>query len=276
MYPIPSRAVTHAGRFHADDVFSTALLRILNPQLQVQRVSQVPEGFDGLAFDIGWGEFDHHQQGAPVRANGVPYAAFGLLWQAFGPRLLEGEEARRFDEQFIQPLDLDDNTGCGHPLADAIGTFNPGWDSAEQPDDCFWRAVAVAQEILDRRLESVRSIQRARVVVERALAASQDRVVVLEQFAPWKGVLSPSPALYVVYPSQRGGYSAQAVPKKEGGNALKCPFPPAWAGQPAEALQALTGLSTLRFCHKNQFLVSADRLEDAVAACRLSMGEAGL
>lgn len=276
MCKIPNQAVTHAGRFHADDVFSTALLRILNPQIQVQRVPQLPEGFAGLAFDIGWGEFDHHQQGAPVRENGVPYAAFGLLWRRFGPQLLEAGEARRFDEQFIQPLDLDDNTGCGHPLADAIGSFNPSWDSAEQPDDCFWRAVKVAQEILERRLESVRSIQRAKVVVERALADSQDGIVILERFAPWKGVLAPSPALYVVYPSQRGGYSAQAVPQKEGGNLLKCPFPAAWAGQPAEELRVLTGLPSLRFCHKNQFLVSADRLEDVVAACRLSMREAGL
>ena len=81
MCKIPNQAVTHAGRFHADDVFSTALLRILNPQIQVQRVPQLPEGFAGLAFDIGWGEFDHHQQGAPVRADGVPYAACGLLWR---------------------------------------------------------------------------------------------------------------------------------------------------------------------------------------------------
>ena len=99
MCKIPNQAVTHAGRFHADDVFSTALLRILNPQIQVQRVPQLPEGFAGLAFDIGWGEFDHHQQGAPVRENGVPYAAFGLLWRRFGLQLLEAGEARRFDEQ---------------------------------------------------------------------------------------------------------------------------------------------------------------------------------
>lgn len=275
MYEIPSQAVTHAGRFHADDVFSTALLRILNPQIQVQRVFQVPEGFSGLAFDIGWGVFDHHQQGAPVRENGVPYAAFGLLWRAFGPRLLEEREARWFDEQFVQPLDLDDNTGCGHPLADAIGTFNPSWDSDETADSCFWRAVAVAQEILDRRLESVRSIQRARTVVEQALANCQDRIVVLERFAPWKGVLAPSPALYVVYPSQRGGYSAQAVPKEES-TELKCPFPQAWAGLPTEQLRSCSGLKTLRFCHKNQFLIAADSLEDAVAACRLSIREAGL
>ena len=88
MHPISDIVLTHAGKFHADDVFSAALLRILKPGVEIRRVYQVPEGFDGLAFDIGWGEFDHHQAGAPVRPNGVPYAAFGLLWREYGPCLL--------------------------------------------------------------------------------------------------------------------------------------------------------------------------------------------
>lgn len=81
---IPDTALTHGGRFHADDVFSAALLKLLNPSVQIIRVFDVPENFDGLVFDIGWGRFDHHQKNAPVRPNGVPYAAFGLLWKEFG------------------------------------------------------------------------------------------------------------------------------------------------------------------------------------------------
>ena len=79
MTMIPNSAVTHGGRFHADDVFSSALLRLLNPKIKIRRVMRLPENFDGLAFDIGGGDFDHHQNGAPVRENGVPYAAFGIL-----------------------------------------------------------------------------------------------------------------------------------------------------------------------------------------------------
>ena len=71
-YELPPYALTHAGKFHADDVFSGALLRLLRPGIGISRVFQIPENFDGLVFDIGWGEFDHHQQGAPVRENGVP------------------------------------------------------------------------------------------------------------------------------------------------------------------------------------------------------------
>ena len=33
MHQLPNEAVTHNGRFHADDVFSAALLKILNPEI---------------------------------------------------------------------------------------------------------------------------------------------------------------------------------------------------------------------------------------------------
>ena len=130
---LPPCAVTHAGKFHADDVFSGALLHILRPGIGITRVFQVPDGFDGLAFDVGWGSFDHHQKGAPVRENGVPYAAFGLLWRAFGAQLLmrgcsaedAAREAGHFDEVFVQPLDLDDNTGCGSDVASVIAPSTP-------------------------------------------------------------------------------------------------------------------------------------------------------
>ena len=85
MTQIPEVAYTHAGKFHADDVFSAALLRILRPDIRFVRAMGLPEGFGGFAFDIGWGRFDHHQKDAPVRENGVPYAAFGLLWRARSP-----------------------------------------------------------------------------------------------------------------------------------------------------------------------------------------------
>ena len=35
MHQLPNEAVTHNGRFHADDVFSAALLEILNPRIHM-------------------------------------------------------------------------------------------------------------------------------------------------------------------------------------------------------------------------------------------------
>ena len=59
----------------------------------------MPEEYDGIVFDIGRGRYDHHQRDSRVRENGVPYAAFGLLWEELGGEILGGTLAQRFDEE---------------------------------------------------------------------------------------------------------------------------------------------------------------------------------
>ena len=71
-----AKAFTHGGKFHADDIFSSALLLYLNPEIQITRGNQVPEEYDGIVFDIGRGAYDHHQKDSRVRENGIPYADF--------------------------------------------------------------------------------------------------------------------------------------------------------------------------------------------------------
>lgn len=164
----------------------------------------------------------------------------------------------------------EDNTGCGHPLAAAIASFNPLWDSQEDPNENFERAVTVASAILERRIAEVNGIRRAKAVVEQAIEQMQDGIVLLDRYAPWKQFVVQTDALFVVSPSQRGGFSAQAVPVSAQDNALRLPFPAEWAGQSAEQLQQMTGIQTLRFCHNNRFLISADSLADAIAACKLT------
>lgn len=208
-FTVPDKGFTHAGRFHADDVFAAALLRLCNPNIRIQRGFSVPEGYDGIVFDIGDGPFDHHGKDTPVRECGVKYAAFGLLWRKLGPALVGEKEAKRFDDGFVKPLDEDDNTGCGNQLANLIAAYNPRWDEEKDEDACFEEAVAVAQDLLSHKLESIRAITRAEAEVRGALAKAKGGIVELKRFAPWKQYLIPSRAKFVVYPSQRGGYCAQ-------------------------------------------------------------------
>ena len=165
---IPAKGFTHGGKFHADDVFSTALLQILRPDIQVTRGFVVPDDFDGIVYDVGGGMFDHHSEPRECRPNGVPYAAFGLLWRLLGAQLVGEHQARLLDENFIQPLDLNDNTGEQNSLADAIGSFNPLWDSKDDPDVCFWRAVPVAKQILENEIAAANAVTRADDTVRRA------------------------------------------------------------------------------------------------------------
>ncbi|MFQ9679184.1 MAG: MYG1 family protein [Ruthenibacterium lactatiformans] len=48
----------------------------------------------------------------------------------------------------------------------------------------------------------------------------------------------------MVYPSQRGGWAAQAVPASFGSPALKVPFPAHWAGASEQELPGLSGIET--------------------------------
>ena len=85
---LPDQAFTHGAKFHSDDVFATAFLRLIKPEIQVTRGFEVPADFDGIVYDIGRGRFDHHQEDKEYRENGCPYAAFGLLWREYGAQCI--------------------------------------------------------------------------------------------------------------------------------------------------------------------------------------------
>ena len=176
---VPAKGFTHGGKFHADDVFSTALLQIVRPDFTVQRGFTVPDDFDGIVYDVGGGEFDHHAEPREERCNGVPYAAFGKLWRELGAGLVGENQARLMDENFIQPLDLNDNTGEQNSLCDAIGFFNPVWDSKEDQDTCFFQAVAVAKQILENQIASANAVNRADEKVQQAYKNSRAGIGVL-------------------------------------------------------------------------------------------------
>lgn len=272
---IPKRGFTHGGKFHADDVFTTAFLKILNPKFKVQRGYEVPEDFQGIVYDIGRGEFDHHQAEKEYRDNGCPYAAFGLVWRAFGPAFAGEEEAAIFDEKFIQPLDEADNTGCDNMLSTIIEEFNPGWDSKESHDICFHKAVNVAKVILQNHFRSVDGMVRGQQIVRDAMAAGDGRILELDPYVPWKREVIGSTYQFVMYSSKRGGYSIQGVPKSEGDHALVCDFPKEWWGAEPDALREMSGIATLHFCHANGFLASAQSREDALAAAEYAIAHGG-
>mgnify|MGYP000525430389 CR=1 FL=1 len=233
---LPDQAFTHGAKFHSDDVFATAFLRLIKPEIQVTRGFEVPADFDGIVYDIGRGRFDHHQEDKEYRENGCPYAAFGLLWREYGAQCIGEEEAVRFDESFVQPLDESDNTGCHNVLASIIDEFNPSWDSEESYDDCFWRAVKMAEEILRNHFEAVAGIVRAASLVRKAMEESNGSILILPKFVPWKNEVIGSSYQMVVYPSNRGGYSVQGVPIEHGDTALVCAMPEEWRGKDAPEL----------------------------------------
>ena len=277
-------AFTHSGKFHADDVFSSALLLYLNPEIRIIRGNKVPEDFDGIVFDIGRGRYDHHQKDSRIRENGIPYAAFGLLWEELGPEILGEELAQKFDESFVQPLDNNDNTGEKNELATLIGNFNPTWDAQGGNDEAFFQAVSVAGMILENKFERYLGNERADKRVEEILEEHQKailsgekskeeaRILILPEFVPCQKRLSETDIAFVIFPSNRGGYCIQPQ-KKEYSLNYKCSFPVEWLGLENEELAAATGLPSAGFCHKGGFLMTTGTLEDAVKACEISLAD---
>jgi uncharacterized UPF0160 family protein len=280
---------THDGSFHADEVFAIAVLGLLEDRLEVirtrdpDRLAAADVRVDvGFRSDPGAGAFDHHQRDfAEVRANGVRYASFGLIWREFGARVCDGDAdvARAVDELLVQPVDAND-TGQEltrslidgvHPMTvnGVIGAFNGRWDEELTPEherERFDLAVAEATGILQREIVGAASSLRAERIVRDAIAAADDpRLVELPINAPWKQVLVPATdqALFVIYP-KRQGFGLESVPRRLGSFENRRDLPEAWAGLEGAGLVSVTGVEDALFCHAKRFLVVA-RTHDAIA-----------
>lgn len=179
--------VTHGGKFHADDAWAVATLKVLYPDAQVMRTRDpglIAQG--DFAIDVGgvWdpasGRFDHHQKGFDVaRQSGVPYAAAGLVWREYGARCVRalalaqtgqrlGDDAAQqiayaVDADIVQYLDLSDvgaakNAPGGYGLSAIISGYNLSWLDEERVGygeaaeslrlEQFMRAVAVLTDIM--------------------------------------------------------------------------------------------------------------------------------
>lgn len=255
-----SIALTHAGKFHADDVFGGAFLRILNPDIKIIRKNEVPGDFKGLVFDIGYGEFDHHQYSNEKRKNGIPYAAFGKLWRYYAPEYYSKYVCEKIDNTLIQDLDLCDNTGSYNALAMAFGSLNSIDEDSEEMDENYEKAVGIAKIFLERLIKREQKHEKELEYVKKAYQESKDKeIIVLDEHYFFQDYLPDTSAVYVIYPSNRGGYCAQGVPINKNTVELKKRFPLKWN----ETLP-----SFLKFCHKSGFLITTNTLKEAIHACK--------
>ena len=267
------KGITHSGKFHADDVFSTALLKIIYPGFTVTRVPYVPDDIsDCIVYDIGRGAFDHHGEDVKLHENGKPYAAFGLLWDEYGEYVTKSPNAKkRLEDHFVSVMDDCDNGGERDMVSSVISSFNPPWNSDADRNEAFNEAVNVALIILKKMIIKECAVDAADEEVMKAYKNIRDNIVVLERFAPWEKILIQTEAMFVVYPSMRGGYNVQGVPVEEGSREIKVPFPSQWYGLENEKLQEISGIYGMKFCHKSGFLIAVDSLETALAAAKKAM-----
>ena len=282
---------THNGNFHADDVFSIAALKNVFPAFNLIRTRDLDViGKADVVIDVGGiydpetGRFDHHQRGgAGERENGIPFSSFGLVWQKYGLEICGGNQdiANSVDSGLVSTIDAID---CGYvkgvsegiSLSQTISMFNPTWQEDSHFDSSFDEAVEFAGRILTRFIASATGGISAKVIVAKAIEDAEDpRVIVLEQYTPWKRTVHAlsEEALYVVYPSNSGDWRIQTVPVEPGSFEDRKSLPKAWAGLSNEEFQAVTNLDDAMFCHNGLFIAGAASFESAMKMAAMALQE---
>lgn len=303
------KVATHNGVFHADDACAIAALRHIHTVEVVRtRDPKVLEAAD-MRVDVG-GEYDHekrtydhHQRdGAGLRENGAPYAAFGLIWKHYGLDVVNSITgtadpiiAQKVEERLVIPVDAGDNgvemTEGGiyrfktldgkkevrnFTLGHVISDMNPSWHEENQNFDSEFRlAIDLADRILVREILRAQGVTLAETRVRDAIAKMEGQIITLEQFCPWQDVVIPEApeALFVVYPSVEGDWMVQCIPPEIGSFGQRKGLPEAWAGKRDTEIQELTGVKTAIFTHPARFIGGAKTREDALAMARLAVAE---
>ena len=220
----PHTVVVHAGCFHADDVFSVALAKIIwGESLQVIRVNSVSNymtmrnGY--LVADIGGGDFDHHSS-ANIKYRDdyyrTPYAAFGLLMKAFykSPYLgLTDEQYESIDSRLVAQIDSADNGASKNLLSSTIASMNLQWNENSDADARFMKAVDIAKAMLTAWIQRVKSESEAVTIADSV--EIEDGGVMLDQYVPAGNLFEKRGASYIGFPSNRGGYNVMYL-KRDG------------------------------------------------------------
>ena len=288
--------ITHSGSFHPDDVFAVAALRLAHKEQDVNVIRTRDESVIAVGewvVDVGGvhdpvaQRFDHHQPGAPVRENGIPYAAFGLVWQHIGTELCGSPAvAEKLDEQLVQPIDAGDNGVNLYSLNDygvkpfelyqVVHSFTPPWGSGGSKDEAFMQAVEWAQGFLARYIEQHRAYQAMDELLHKTYDASSDkRILVFD--VPISAVAAVQyPDVQVVVcpddPETNSNWTATTVRKHMDTFESRVYFPETWAGLRTEDLAEASGFPDAVFCHTARFVFVAGSKSSTLQAAEQVVG----
>lgn len=283
-----ANCITHSGTMHSDEVFATAFLTLYLDEVRLLRTSKINlEDVSSKVFvyDIGRGEFDHHQADALKRENGITYSSFGLLWKKYGRDFLlkygislEDISAvfDGVDKDLIEAIDADDNGFFPKieanykvkTLSSVIKLFNPSYQSLQEEDQQFLKAVSMAKTILEEEIYYINGKVQADKEFNfliKGIDLEKEKYLVLDKFIPYEeSLLNNNLAtniLFVAFPSNRGGYAIKTVSKSLEDRSARLLFPEEWAGLENADLERVTGIKGITFCHLGRFIISCENKE---------------
>ncbi len=280
--------ITHDGKFHPDDVFSTVFLSkyLENPCLCRVKVGEV-NAPNAIVYDVGFGKFDHHGKDAKIRKeNNIKYCSFGLLWQEYGLDYLKKSNYEYAEELFlvvedvlVKQIDGIDNGVFPEIKADyqlldldkIIDIFNPTWEEKDvDTDEYFAKALYTAEIIFENILKTEYSKIIATKKVLSKIDTVENNILILDEYLPYQHAIftSPNPKAkeikIIILPSNRGGYCIKPITISEDSKELLINFPKEYRGLHDEQLASISGIKTASFVHASGFLASTKTLEDAI------------
>lgn len=279
--------VTHDNSFHADDVFSAAVLKTIYKHARIKRTREEKYFKKGnIVFDVakkndGIKFFDHHQMnGAGEREDGYPYASFGLIWNKYGLKLCDNNQeiVDRIDSSFVKYIDAIDNGynperfNSKTSISEIVGFMVPNWNEKINYDKQFKKAVKMAQQILWRKIEKEKSIILSRDIVKKAIENAENKIIVLDEGCEWKEEVLKTDNLVVVYPEAgKKKWMIRMVPKELTSFENRISLKEDWRGKSREELEQMTGIDDFIFCHINGFIASTISKESALKVARMTV-----
>lgn len=295
MEKLHKRVGTHHGRFHADEVMATAILKeIFDVEVVRTRDPNVLDDLE-IVYDVGGGQFDHHGVDKIYRENGTPYAACGLIWNDFGREVISSRDPsmdqedidgvfKYVDRALVQGIDaIDNGLSTGESviptmnISSIIAGFNPPWDSEISEDFAFSEAVEFATTVLANTLDQKLATVKAReIVVEAYNNRPRQQVMVLDNFYPWirtlKEIDKDKEVLFVVYPSKEG-YLLHTVRDEGKGMKARKDLPASWGGKRDQELGEIVGIDDAIFCHTGRFIAGARSYDSIMKMADLAAAE---
>jgi uncharacterized UPF0160 family protein len=221
----------HAGMFHADDAACVALLKLEFPKIEIIRTNNpdtTKADVQHLIADVGREHdgvslFDHHQfrpekdqelvqeDGSVLLKKGTPHeevhAAVGLLWEAWGKK-----EAFPTLSGLIKSISLHDTGVVWTPAWTTVRDFYPTWDSDENPNDAFMKAVEWLTPAIINAIKKDLSAAKADSWLTEHAQVIDESILVMDKFVPWQSYAKEHCLKMAVFPGRDpGSYNIQVV-----------------------------------------------------------------
>lgn len=302
--------VTHSGQFHADDIFSTALLNVYfrhkdktikvkcKRSIKKEDIEIADIVYDiGLVYDPKKLRFDHHQNDTElVRSNGIPYAAFGLVFKNFGPEfitLISGEKNKKvigeifetIEKKLVMHIDaMDNGTSTYKQVFKGVDIttidnyfqmckFASGIDDIKRIDKKFFELVKFSESIVLNITQYAAHLQSEKALAIKAYNKAKDkRIIICDRFYSFNFNAFPEPLL-AIYPDLRNNWSAKNVQTGEDLYEARFYFPESWRGLVDTELEKVSGVKGAKFCHKSGFLCVNETKEGLLKMVEVAMGK---